>query len=87
MVGMIFHIELPTILGDDCLHITVLRPILTEVDKKLGLSADPQKDEPHTGINLLYSHNISHTCNYMQFPSGSASLSTTHVMNYSSIQA
>lgn len=44
---------MPSILGDDCLHITVLKPILTEVDKKLDLSVDPQKDEPHTGIYCI----------------------------------
>ena len=47
---------MPSILGDDCLHITVLKPILTEVDKKLGLSADPQKDEPHSGIYRIHIH-------------------------------
>ena len=30
--------------------------MLTEVDKNLGLSADPQKDEPHSGIYCIHIH-------------------------------
>lgn len=52
-IDLFSFIELPSILGNDCLHIAVLKSILYEVDKELGLFADLRKDEPQTGI--LYS--------------------------------